>query len=46
MADEERVKVTHPDSKAVAHPLKQHLKAWLDKGWVQDEVPNKEGTKK
>lgn len=45
MADGERVKVIKPESGAVAHPLKQHLKAWLDQGWVQDEAPNKENKK-
>ncbi len=46
MTTEERVKVTHPDSGAVANPLKSHLKAWLDQGWVQDETASKEGAKK
>lgn len=44
---EERVRVYHPEQKAVAHPLKEHLQAWLDQGWErQAEQPKDEGKAK
>ena len=46
MADkkEERVRVYHPEQKAVANPLKEHLQAWLDQGWEkQADQPKDEG---
>lgn len=45
--NEIRVPVYHPVQKATANPLKKHLQAWLDQGWVrQDDQPKEEGNSK
>lgn len=46
MKKEERVLVHHPVQKAEARPLKEHLQAWLDKGWVVSNKSKNEGDKK
>lgn len=44
---EDRVRVWHPEQKAEAHPLKEHLQAWLDQGWEQQaDQPKDEGKTK
>lgn len=46
MAVGARVKLWHPHYQAEANPLKQHVEAWLAKGWVKVDVQTPKGEKK